>query len=144
MNTILDWRFWSVEQIISSLPDLLDEVEFELEKLSEEQRERTLSVIKSLKAQPPTADEINEGSRFEDLLTLGIALDALGLRAIGDVKTDEGLRLFRSAHELFRGGNPSLRPTGPMHQTLRYALKAIVIQGVNRITAEEAASMGAG
>lgn len=122
----IDWRFWSAEQIVEALPDLVATVESRLEEFPEEHREKNRSAVFSLKTDPPTPAQVRDGTRSRDLVTLGFALDVLGRRTAPQGDVPESLRLFQAAHEMFRGGNPLLRATQPMRQTVGNALKVMV------------------
>ncbi|MBI3458559.1 MAG: NYN domain-containing protein [Candidatus Rokubacteria bacterium] len=135
MDRPFEWRFWSAEQIAEALPELLATVESRLAEFPEEHREKNRAAVLSLKADPPTPAQVRDGSRSRDLVTLGFALDALGRRAAGTGQVEESLQLFQAAHELFRGGNPLLRATKPMRQTLSNALKGLALRELDRIRA---------
>ncbi|MGH7264193.1 MAG: hypothetical protein ACREMB_04960, partial [Candidatus Rokuibacteriota bacterium] len=133
----IDWRFWSAEQIVEALPDLLATVESRLDEFPEEHREKNRAAVVSLTTDPPPTAHVRDGSRSRDLVTLGFALDVLGRRTAAQGDVAESLRLFRAAHEMFRGGNPLLRATQPMRQTLGNALRVVVRHEGARIRAGE-------
>ncbi len=137
MDRAIEWHFWSAEQIVAALPDLVATVESRLEDFPEEHREKNRTAVQSLREAPPTAPQIRDGSRSRELVTLGFALDVLGRRTGAAGRVDESLRLFQAAHEMFRGGSPLLRATQPMRQTVSNALKALVGHAVTRCQAGE-------
>jgi len=137
MDRPLEWHFWSAEQIVGALSDLVATAESRLEEFPEEHREKNQAAVQSLRDAPPTALEIRDGSRSRELVTLGFALDVLGRRTAAADRVDESLRLFQAAHEMFRGGNPLLRATQPMRQTVSNALRALVGYEVTRCQAGE-------
>src|SRR5262245_31859129 len=123
MERPLEWHFWSAEQIVEALPDLIGIVESRLAEFPDEHREKNAGAVQSLTAEPPTSAQLRDGSRTRDVVTIGFALDVLGRRTAGAGDVTESLRLFQAAHELFRGGNPLLRATKPMRQTVSNAVK---------------------
>jgi hypothetical protein len=136
----LEWHFWSAEQIVDALPDILATIESRLDDFPEEHREKNGAAVASLRAESPGPGQIRDGSRSRDLVTLGFALDVLGRRtagAAGPAALDESLRLFLAAHEMFRGGNPLLRATKPMRQTVSNAVKVFVLHELARCQAGE-------
>jgi len=137
MHQPLEWRFWPAEQLVDALPDLVATIEFRLDDFPEEHREKNRAAALSLRESPPTTSQIRDGSRSRELVTLGFALDVLGRRTAGAGDVAEGLRLFQASHEMFRGGNPLLRATQPMRQTLSNALKVLVLGEVGRCQAGE-------
>jgi NYN domain len=137
MGQPLEWHLWSAEQIVDALPDLVAIIESRLDDFPEEHREKNRAAVLSLREAPPTAPQIRDGSRSRELVTLGFALDVLGRRTAGAGEVAESLRLFQAAHEMFRGGNPLLRATQPMRQTLSNALKVHVLHEVSRCQAGE-------
>ncbi|MGH7318979.1 MAG: NYN domain-containing protein [Candidatus Rokuibacteriota bacterium] len=137
MHTPIEWRLWSPEQIVEALPDLVGTVESRLTESPLEHREKNQAAIESLKATPPTPTQVRDGSRSRELVTLGFALDVLGRRTAGNGHVEDSLRLFQAAHEMFRGGNPLLRATKPMRQTLGNALKVLVLHDITRARAGE-------
>jgi hypothetical protein len=138
MERPLEWHFWSAEQIVEALPDLLAAVESRLAEFPDEHREKNRTAVESLRAESPTPAQIRDGSRSRDLVTVGFALDVLGRRvgAAGDIA--ESLRLFEAAHELFRGSNPLLRATKPMRQTVSNALRVLLLHETARSRTGEA------
>jgi NYN domain-containing protein len=132
MQRASEWHFWSVEQIVEALPELTASVESRLADFPDEHREKNRAAVESLKAEPPSAAQVRDGSRSRDLVTLGFALDVLGRRTAGAGEVEESLRLFEAAHEMFRGGNPLLRATKPMRQTLSNAVKVLLLHEVVR------------
>lgn len=132
MDKPIEWRFWSAEQIVDALPDLLRTVESRLEEFPDEHREKNRAAALALKSDPPTAAQVRDGSQSRDLGTLGFALDVLGRRSARAGDAQEGLRLFQAAHEMFRRANPLVRATKPMRQTLGNAVKVLVTQEVER------------
>lgn len=137
MDKPIEWHFWSAEQIVDALPDLVREVEARLAEFPEEHREKNRSAAEALKAYPPTAAQVRDSSRSRDLVTLGFALDVLGRRTARDGAAEPSLPLFQAAHELFRGANPLLRATKPMRQTLGNAVKVLVLHEIDRVRAGE-------
>lgn len=137
MDRSLDWHLWSAEQLVDALPDVLATIESRLDDFPDEHREKNAAAVASLRAAPPTASEVREGARSRELVTLGFALDVLARRTAGRGEVEEALRLFLAAHEMFRGGNPLLRATRPMRQTLSNALRALVLHEVARCQAGE-------
>jgi hypothetical protein len=137
MGQPLEWHLWSAEQIVDALPDLVATIESRLDDFPEEHREKNHDAVLSLREAPPTPSQIRDGSRSRELVTLGFALDVLGRRTAGAGEVAEGLRLFQAAHEMFRGGNPLVRATQPMRQTLSNALKVLVLHEVGRCQAGE-------
>ena len=133
----LEWHFWSAEQIVDALPEILATIESRLDDFSEEHREKNQAAVASLRAEPPGPGHIRDGSRSRELLTLGFVLDVLGRRTAGAGTLDESLRLFQAAHEMFRGGNPLLRATKPMRQTVSNAVKILVLHELARCQAGE-------
>src|SRR5262245_31297020 len=136
----LEWHFWSVEQIVGALPDILATIESRLDDFPDEHREKNRAAVASLRAEPPVPGQIRDGARSRELVTLGFALDVLGRRTAGAAGAgglDESLRLFQAAHEMFRGGNPLLRATKPMRQTVSNAVKVFVLHEVARCQAGE-------
>jgi hypothetical protein len=127
-----EWRFWTADQIVERLPELIDTVLSRLPELPEEHREKNQAALESLGAQVPTVAEIRDASRSRELVTLGFALDVLGRRTAGHGDVDGSLALFQAAHEMFRGGNALLRATRPMRQTLGNALKVLVLHEAGR------------
>ena len=132
MDSPIEWHFWSAEQIVETLPDLIAKVESQLPDFPDDHREKNQAAVESLRAAPPTAAQVREASRSRELVTLGFALDVLGRKTADDGQIDESLVLFQAAHEMFRGGNPLLRATRPMRQTLGNALKVLVLHEVGR------------
>jgi hypothetical protein len=137
MERSLEWHFWSAEHLAEVLPDLVQTVAARLEEFPEEHREKNRAAVQSLKDAPPDAPQIRDGSRTRELVTLGFALDVLGRRTAAAGGVAEALPLFQAAHEMFRGGNPLLRATQPMRQTLSNALKAMVLEEVARCQSGE-------
>ncbi len=137
MDKPIEWHLWSAEQIVDVLPDLVREVESRLADFPEEHREKNRGAAESLTAALPTPAQVRDASRSRELVTLGFALDVLGRRTARDGALESSLRLFQAAHELFRGGNPLLRATKPMRQTLGNALRALVVHDVERLRAGE-------
>jgi hypothetical protein len=135
-----DWRFWPADRIVERLPDLIALAESRLIELPEEHREKNQAALSSLKAATPAVGEVRDGSRSRELVTLGFALDVLGRRSAGRGDVDDSLALFQAAHEMFRGGNPLLRATKPMRQTLGNALKVLVLHEVARIPRGESSA----
>jgi hypothetical protein len=135
MDRPLEWHFWSAEQIVDALSDLTATIESRLEDFPDEHREKNRAAVDSLRADPPTPAQVRDGSRSRDLLTVGFALDVLGRRTAGSGQIEESFRLFQGAHEMFRGGNPLLRATKPMRQTLSNALKVLVLHELARCQA---------
>jgi hypothetical protein len=132
-----EWHFWSAEQIVDALPDILATIESRLDDFPEEHREKNRAAVASLRAEPPGPGQIRDGSRSRELLTLGFVLDVMGRRTAGAGTLDESLRLFQAAHEMFRGGNPLLRATKPMRQTVSNAVKVLVLHELARCQAGE-------
>jgi hypothetical protein len=132
MERSSEWHFWSAEQIVEALPDLIAILELRLAEFPDEHREKNRAAVESLKAEPPTPAQVRDGSRSRDLVTIGFALDVLGRRTAGAGEVEESLRLFEAAHEMFRGGNPLLRATKPMRQTLSNAVKVLLLHEVAR------------
>ena len=132
-----EWRFWTADQIVEQLPHLIGTVESRLPELPDEHREKNQAALESLKTPLPTVADVRDGSRSRELVTLGFALDVLGRRSAGSGDIDGSLSLFRAAHEMFRGGNPLVRATKPMRQTLGNALKVLVLHDVGRIARGE-------
>jgi hypothetical protein len=137
MDKSVEWRFWSAEQVVDALPELIRIVETRLDEFADEHRERNRAASDSLKTLP-TAAEVREGSRSTDLGTLGFALDVLGRRSARTGDSPEALRLFQAAHEMFRRGNPLVRATKPMRQTLGNALRVLVTDAAAAVRAGEA------
>jgi hypothetical protein len=137
MGQPVEWHLWSAEQIVDALPDLVATIESRLDDFPEEHREKNRAAVQSLREAPPAASQIRDGSRSRELVTLGFALDVLGRRTAGTGRVTEGLQLFQAAHEMFRGGNPLVRATQPMRQTLSNALKVLVLHEVTRCQAGE-------
>ncbi len=137
MDRLIEWHFWSAEQIVEALPDLLATIEARIEEFPEEHREKNRAAGESLRADPASPAQIRDGSRSRELVTLGFALDVLGRRTAGAAEVDASLRLFQAAHEMFRGGNPLFRATRPMRQTLSNALKVVVLHELARCQAGE-------
>ncbi len=133
----IQWHFWSAEQIIDALPELLATVESSLAEFPEEHRDKNQAAAAALRADPPTASQLRDGTRSRDVVTLGFALDVLGRRAAERGEVEESLRLFQAAHEMFRGGNPLVRATKPMRQALGNALKVLALREMGRIEAGE-------
>ncbi|HEV8308165.1 MAG TPA: hypothetical protein VGW35_10900 [Methylomirabilota bacterium] len=133
----IEWHFWPAEQLVDALPELVATVESRLPEFPEEHREKNRAAVESLRADPPTAAQVRDGSRSRDLVTLGFALDVLGRRIASAGHIEASLRLFQAAHEMFRGGNPLVRATKPMRQTLGNALKVLVLDEMARIRAGE-------
>ncbi len=129
----IEWHFWSAEQLVDSLPGLLDTVESRLAEFPDEHRDKNRAAVESLRAAPPTPAQVREGARSRDLVTLGFALDVLGRRSASQGDAEEALRLFQAAHELFRGGNPLLRATRPMRQSLGNALRVLISREIARV-----------
>src|SRR5262245_7562792 len=132
MEKAVEWPLWSAEQIVAVLPGLVALVETRLPELPPEHLEKNRGAIEILKGDPPGPTQVRDGSRGRDLTTLGFALDVLGRRAAREGELDEALRLFQSAHELFRRGNPLMRASRPMRQTLGNAVRAVVADQVAR------------
>jgi len=130
MEKYIEWQLWSVEQIAKALPDLTAKFEAHFEEFPEEYRDKNQAVIDSLKANPPTAVQVRDGSRNWDLVALGFALDALGRRASQNGDVEDSLKLFQAAHELFRSGNPALRPTKSMRMVLVDALRVMLTRQI--------------
>jgi hypothetical protein len=137
MERSLEWHFWSAEQIVEALPDLIATVESRLAEFPDEHREKNAGAAQSLTAEPPTPAQLRDGSRSRDVVTIGFALDVLGRRTAGAGDVAESLRLFEAAHELFRGGNPLLRATKPMRQTVSNAVKVLLLHEVTRCRSGE-------
>jgi hypothetical protein len=133
MRQPIEWRLWSPEQILDALPGLLTTVTTRLDELPDEHRAKNQGAIDALTASPPTVGEVRDGVRSRELVTLGFALDVLGRRSAGAGAAAESLALFQAAHELFRGGNPLVRATKPMRQTLGNALRLLVQHESGRI-----------
>jgi len=132
MNRPIEWRFWSAEQVVDALPELIRTVESRLEAFPDEHREKNQGAVESLSADLPTPTQVRDGSRSRDLGTLGFALDVLGRRSARNDDIEESLRLFQAAHEMFRRGNPLVRASKPMRQTLGNAVKVLVAEEVAR------------
>jgi hypothetical protein len=126
------WPLWSAEQIVDALPELVAAVEAHLPDLPPEHLEKNRAAVEVLKGDPPAPAQVRDGTRSRDLTTLGFALDVLGRRAVREGALPRALHLFQAAHELFRRGNPLIRPTRPMQQTLGNALRAVVVDQVGR------------
>src|SRR5262245_22305797 len=137
MDQSLEWHLWSAEQVVDALPDLIATIESRLDDFPQEHREKNRAAVQSLKETPPAAAQIKDGSRSRELVTLGFALGVLGRWTAETGQVPEGLRLFQAAHEMFRGGNPLVRATQPMRQTLSNALKVLVLHEVTRCQAGE-------
>jgi hypothetical protein len=137
MDKAAEWHLWSAEEIVAELPALVSEVEASLDEFPEEHRQKNRSAVEALRASSPIVPQIRDGTRSRDLVTLGFALDVLGRRAARDGEIDRSLGLFRGAHEMFRSGNPLLRPTKPMRQTLGNALRVLALSEVDRIRSGE-------
>jgi hypothetical protein len=132
MDKIVEWPFWSAEQIAEALPELVAVVEIHLADLPAEHLEKNRAAVEVLKDDIPGAAQVRDGSRSRDLTTLGFALDVLGRRAAREGELGEALRLFQAAHELFRRANPSMHATRPMRQTLGNAVRALLTDQVAR------------
>ena len=132
MQKVVEWPLWSAEQIVDALPGLLAAVEAQLSELPAEHYEKNRGAVEILRDAPPGPAEVRDGSRSRDLTTLGFALDVIGRRAAREGDLVEALRLFQAAHELFRRGNPLMRATRPMRQTLGNAVRAVVVDQVAR------------
>jgi len=132
MDKPVEWHLWSAEEIVEALPRLIGEVESRLSEFPEDHREKNRAAVESLRTSLPAPAHIRDGSRSRELVTLGFALDVLGRKTAGDGHVEEGLALFQAAHEMFRGGNPLLRATRPLRQTLGNALKVLVLAEVAR------------
>src|SRR5262245_1761420 len=132
MDRFVEWSLWSAEQIVDALPELVAVVEIHLQDLPPEHLEKNRAAVEFLKAEVPGTAQIRDGSRSRELTTLGFALDVLGRRAAREGELDEALRLFQSAHERFRRGNPLMRASRPMRQTLGNAVRAVVADQVAR------------
>jgi hypothetical protein len=132
MDRVVTWPLWSAEQIVEALPDLVAVVEIHLPDLPLEHLEKNRAAVEVLKGDIPGTAQVRDGSRSGDLTTLGFALDVLGRRAARDGDHGEALRLFQAAHELFRRGNPLMRATRPMRQTLGNAVRALLVDQVSR------------
>ncbi|PYM61224.1 MAG: hypothetical protein DMD79_13410, partial [Candidatus Rokuibacteriota bacterium] len=112
-------------------------MEARFEELPSEHYEKNREALDALTAEPPAPAQIRDGSKSLHLGTVGFALDVLGRRAARAGDQAESLRLFQAAHELFRRGNPLLRATRPMRQTLGNALRVLVAEEVRRCRAGE-------
>jgi hypothetical protein len=132
MDKSVEWHLWSPERIVDALPHLIGEVESRLSEFPEDHREKNRAAVESLRATAPTPGQIRDGSRSRELVTLGFALDVLGRKTADDGQLEASLALFQAAHEMFRGGNPLLRATRPMRQTLGNALKVLTFAEIGR------------
>jgi hypothetical protein len=132
MHKVVEWPLWSAEQIVDALPELIAAVEAQLAELPAEHLEKNRAAVQLLRSAPPRPAEVRDGSRGRDLTTLGFALDVLGRRAAREGDLGEALRLFQSAHELFRRASPVMHATRPMRQTLGNAVRAVVVDLVVR------------
>jgi hypothetical protein len=137
MDTSIEWRLWSPEQIVDALPGLLALVESRPDDFPAEHRDKNAAAVQALRADPPSPAQVRDGSCSRDLTTLGFALDVLGRRTARTGEPREALRLFQAAHELFRRGNPLVRATKPMRQTLGNALRVLVAEEVGRARSGE-------
>jgi hypothetical protein len=126
------WHLWSADEIAEALPALIALVEARFDELPSEHYEKNREALDALKADPPTPGQIRDGTKSLYLGTVGFALDVLGRRAARAGDHSESLRLFQAAHELFRRGNPLLRATRPMRQTVGNALRVLVAEEVRR------------
>ncbi|HXU45833.1 MAG TPA: hypothetical protein VN783_09920, partial [Thermoanaerobaculia bacterium] len=126
MDLTAEWHLWSHDELVNSLPSLLDLVEANLDALGDEHRGKNLAALESLRDSPPSLLQLRDGARSHDLYTLAFALDLLGRKKAASGLYEESLQLFRAAHELFRGGNAALRATQQMRQALTNALRVIV------------------
>ncbi len=136
MDTPVEWKPWSASQIVSNLPRLLNMVGAYLEDFPEEQREKYKAVVDSLRSKLPTAADIREGSREHELMKLGYALDFLGnICQRNKQRIELILGCYQGAHELFRGGNPSLHPTKAMRQALTEAWRALLLDKMTQVKA---------
>jgi hypothetical protein len=69
MERSLEWHFWSAEQIVEALPDLIATVESRLAEFPDEHREKNAGAAQSLTAEPPTPAQLRDGSRSRDVAT---------------------------------------------------------------------------
>jgi len=128
----VQWRAWSLDQLVERFPSLLDEVDSHLHIFADEYQEKNQSAIKAFRAEPLGVNDIRAGSRYWELSAIGFALDSLG-RQSKNMSFEASIRLFESAHEIFRAGNRLSRPAQPQEQTLINALRVVISYGVDRI-----------
>ncbi|MBI3271366.1 MAG: NYN domain-containing protein [Planctomycetes bacterium] len=117
------WEFWSAEQILKKLPELIADVLARPDGFSPRDRDKNKAAAESLRERPPTDVEILRGRR-EDFRTLGYALDSLGRRPSADA--DERLKFLHAAHEVLRAGNPARRPFAQMRRIVLDALTLLL------------------
>ena len=134
MSNFAEWHIWSEADINEALPGLISEVEKHLDIFSEEHFEKNAILINSLKQAVPSPQDIQNGSRGQELSALGFLLDILGRRQAKD-DLQKGLELLRAAHELFRSGRASLRPTSPMRQVVSNAVYILLLNGLTQARA---------
>lgn len=137
MNSFVEWHLWSAETIAETLSTLTTEVESHIEALPQEHREKNRAALSALTTVHPTTAEIRAGIRERELMTIGFALDVLGRQAAIEGNVGRSMQLLQAAHELFRSGNPEIRPTAPMRQTVSNALRILVRHKVDCAVAGE-------
>jgi NYN domain-containing protein len=137
VNTSIQWQLWSRDQILSTLPSLIDLIESQLDKIPAEHREKDSTAIRAIRTAPPTYADLESGQRGRDLVTIALSLDVLGRTAAKEGKYDEALHLFQSAHELLRGGEPSTRPTQFMRQSIVNAMRVWTRQLLDLVRSSE-------
>ncbi|HEY6541565.1 MAG TPA: hypothetical protein VIZ18_11530, partial [Ktedonobacteraceae bacterium] len=128
----IEWKLWSIQQILDALPRCMNLVKNFLGEFPEEHRERNRAVIESLENNKPTSAEMRDEARSSELITLGYALDYLATTIGKQWRIGQRLPPYQWAHELFRGGKP-LQPTKPMRQVVNNAWRAILLDEMQQI-----------
>ncbi|MBC8030147.1 MAG: hypothetical protein H7Z16_08540 [Pyrinomonadaceae bacterium] len=137
MSILTDWRPLSTEELMGSIPGLIERVESSLEDFPAEHQEKNLTAIEALKKGAPTSAEIEDPSKNGNLVTLAFAVEQLARILAKSATPEQSLALFRSAHEIFRATISSTGPNKQMRQVLPAALRTLIMTEIERVRTGE-------